>query len=141
VATGVLGAYTTWPTFMVDADNLFRNGHAAVGVGYLAASLAGRAGRRLPGHLAGQDPLVAAVASQRRWRLTMTLARRAERLSIYLLQTSHHGRSADYVEVVARARQTGMAGVTVLQGSEGFGVPPCTAATAWPWPNRCPSKW
>jgi CrcB protein len=40
VATGVLGAYTTWSTFMVDADNLFRNGHAAVAIGYLAASLA-----------------------------------------------------------------------------------------------------
>ena len=40
VATGVLGAYTTWSTFMVDADNLFRGGHPAVAIGYLAASLA-----------------------------------------------------------------------------------------------------
>jgi PII-like signaling protein len=51
----------------------------------------------------------------------MTLPRRAERLSIYLSQTSHHGRSADYVEIVARARQAGMAGAIVLQGTEGFG--------------------
>jgi uncharacterized protein len=45
----------------------------------------------------------------------------AERLSIYLSQTEHHGHAADYVEIVSRARRAGMAGATVLQGTEGFG--------------------
>ena len=46
----------------------------------------------------------------------------AERLTIYLLQTQRHGRSADYVEIVSRARGAGMAGATVLPGAEGFGA-------------------
>lgn len=41
VATGVLGAYTTWSTFMVETDNLARKGHVAVAAAYAAASLAG----------------------------------------------------------------------------------------------------
>ncbi len=41
IATGVIGAYTTWSTFMTDADNLIKDGHPAMAVGYLAASLAG----------------------------------------------------------------------------------------------------
>lgn len=40
VATGFLGAYTTWSTFMVDTDNLVRTGHVAVAAAYVAASLA-----------------------------------------------------------------------------------------------------
>jgi CrcB protein len=39
-ATGFLGAYTTWSTFMVDTDNLVKTGHVAVAAGYVAASLA-----------------------------------------------------------------------------------------------------
>ena len=38
-ATGFLGAYTTWSTFMVDTDNLIRGGHVGVAAGYVAASL------------------------------------------------------------------------------------------------------
>lgn len=38
-ATGFLGAYTTWSTFMVDTDNLIRTGHAVVAAAYVAASL------------------------------------------------------------------------------------------------------
>ncbi len=45
-----------------------------------------------------------------------------ERLTIYLLQTQRHGRSADYVEIVSRARGAHLAGATVLQGVEGFGA-------------------
>lgn len=40
LATGILGAYTTWSTFMVDADNLVREGHPAMAAGYVGASLA-----------------------------------------------------------------------------------------------------
>lgn len=47
---------------------------------------------------------------------------RAERLTIYLLQTQHHGSVADFVEIVARARKAGMEGATVLHGREGFGA-------------------
>lgn len=40
VATGFLGAYTTYSTFAVETDLLIKNGHAAIGLGYAAASLA-----------------------------------------------------------------------------------------------------
>jgi fluoride exporter len=40
VATGFLGAYTTYSTFAVETDLLVKNGHAAIGIGYAAASLA-----------------------------------------------------------------------------------------------------
>ena len=46
---------------------------------------------------------------------------RAERLTIYLAQTDHHGRVPVYVEIVDRARRAGLAGATVLQGTSGFG--------------------
>ena len=38
-ATGVLGAYTTWSTFMVDTDMLLKAGHVLLAVGYVAATL------------------------------------------------------------------------------------------------------
>ena len=41
VATGFLGAYTTYSTFAVETDLLVRNGHAAVAAAYAAASLVG----------------------------------------------------------------------------------------------------
>lgn len=37
-ATGFLGAYTTFSTYMVDTDTLIKDGHAAIGVTYLLAS-------------------------------------------------------------------------------------------------------
>jgi CrcB protein len=39
VATGFLGAYTTFSTFVVETDVLIRDGHAATGVMYAAASV------------------------------------------------------------------------------------------------------
>lgn len=39
VATGFLGAYTTYSTFAVEADLLVKDGHAAVALAYAAASL------------------------------------------------------------------------------------------------------
>jgi len=41
VATGFLGAYTTYSTFAVDTDLLFKDGHASIGLAYAAASLLG----------------------------------------------------------------------------------------------------
>jgi len=41
VATGFLGAYTTYSTFAVETDLLIKDGHAAVAVLYAAASLLG----------------------------------------------------------------------------------------------------
>jgi fluoride exporter len=38
-ATGILGAYTTWSTFMVDTDQLVQGDHVAVAAGYVVASL------------------------------------------------------------------------------------------------------
>lgn len=40
LATGILGAYTTWSTFMVQDDELVRAGHLLGAAGYVAASLA-----------------------------------------------------------------------------------------------------
>jgi CrcB protein len=40
VATGFLGAYTTYSTFAVETDLLIKDGHAPVGLSYAAASLA-----------------------------------------------------------------------------------------------------
>jgi CrcB protein len=39
VATGFLGAYTTYSTFAVETDLLVRNGHARMGVAYGLTSL------------------------------------------------------------------------------------------------------
>ena len=39
VATGFLGAYTTYSTFAVETDLLIKNGHASSGLAYAAASL------------------------------------------------------------------------------------------------------
>jgi CrcB protein len=38
-AVGFLGSYTTWSTFMVEADQLIAHGHPAMAAGYLVASL------------------------------------------------------------------------------------------------------
>lgn len=40
-ATGFLGAYTTWSSFMVDTTKLLKDGHVAVAAAYVAASLVG----------------------------------------------------------------------------------------------------
>jgi CrcB protein len=39
VATGFLGAYTTYSTFAVETDLLVKDGHATIGVAYAALSL------------------------------------------------------------------------------------------------------
>lgn len=40
-ATGVLGAYTTWSTFMTDTDLLVKDGHVAAAAAYVLATLVG----------------------------------------------------------------------------------------------------
>jgi PII-like signaling protein len=51
----------------------------------------------------------------------VTLPRAAERLTIYLEETAHHGRVAEFVGIIERARALGMAGAIGVQGIEGFG--------------------
>jgi len=41
VATGFLGAYTTYSTFAVETDLLIKDGYASIGIVYAAASLVG----------------------------------------------------------------------------------------------------
>lgn len=57
VATGFLGAYTTYSTFAAETDLLVRNGHVGVAAAYVGASLVGgfgavwtglSLGRRIP---------------------------------------------------------------------------------------------
>jgi CrcB protein len=56
LGTGLLGAYTTYSTFAVEADRLLQHGHAAVALAYVVGSVAAglaavaaglRVGRRL----------------------------------------------------------------------------------------------
>jgi len=51
----------------------------------------------------------------------LTLPHNAERLTIYLEQTEHHGGTPEFVEIIERARRMGMAGATLIAGAEGFG--------------------
>ena len=39
LATGVIGAYTTYSTFAVETDVLIKDGHIGVALAYLAASV------------------------------------------------------------------------------------------------------
>jgi fluoride exporter len=39
VGIGICGGYTTWSTFMTDSTLLLRDGHLAMAIGYLAATL------------------------------------------------------------------------------------------------------
>jgi fluoride exporter len=73
-ATGFIGAYTTWSTFMVDADLLIKNGHAGLAAGYVGASLAAGllavavgfvVARRLPRRLAHDEAALAEVRGGR----------------------------------------------------------------------------
>jgi uncharacterized protein len=52
----------------------------------------------------------------------MTLSGWGEMLTIFVDETDRHGRQPLYTEIVSRARKAGLAGATVLQGSEGFGA-------------------
>ena len=63
-ATGVLGAYTTWSTFMVETVLLLRAGRVGMAVGYVAASLAG-----------GLAALYLGIVSVRSWPATRRASR------------------------------------------------------------------
>ena len=52
----------------------------------------------------------------------MTLPSEAELLRIYIGESDKRGRRALYGEIVAEARQRGLAGATVLHGVAGFGA-------------------
>lgn len=54
LGTGVVGAYTTFSTLMVEVDQLARTGHGALAVGYLVASLAGGLAAVVAGFAAGR---------------------------------------------------------------------------------------
>lgn len=46
----------------------------------------------------------------------------AERLTIFVGETDRYGHKPLYTELVHRARAAGLAGATVLHGTEGFGA-------------------
>lgn len=53
LGTGVLGGFTTFSTFAVEADRLISTGHAATAAGYLAATLVAGAAAAAVGLAAG----------------------------------------------------------------------------------------
>lgn len=53
LGTGVLGGFTTFSTFAVEADRLLSTGHAATAAGYLAATLVAGAAAAAVGLAAG----------------------------------------------------------------------------------------
>ena len=54
VAIGVLGGYTTFSTFSIEADLLFRDGHIGIGLAYVLGSLAAGAAAVYLGIVAGR---------------------------------------------------------------------------------------
>ncbi len=52
----------------------------------------------------------------------MKIEGQAARLTIYLGETDQVGHRPLYHEIVARAREMGLAGATVIKGFEGFGA-------------------
>lgn len=54
LATGFLGAYTTYSTFAVETNNLVRHGHLGVAYAYITASLLGGLVAVAVGMLAGR---------------------------------------------------------------------------------------
>lgn len=67
IATGAIGSYTTWSTFMVDSDNLIREGRTGLAAAYVGASLAGGLVAVFAGTaLARSFPRMAAVLRNRR---------------------------------------------------------------------------
>jgi CrcB protein len=55
LAIGVLGAYTTFSTFVVETDLLFRDGHVVVGAVYVVASIAAGCAAVYVGIIAGRS--------------------------------------------------------------------------------------
>lgn len=54
IASGLIGAYTTWSTFVVESDQLFQRGHLPTGFAYLVASVCGGLLAGWAGVLAGR---------------------------------------------------------------------------------------
>ena len=146
VGSGVIGAYTTWSTFMVEADQLFQHGHALTGAAYLAGSLfaglaavwAGVATARIRWGRVGGQPIRESQRTERRCAAPPALAsshsdlstlpepapvgvvESHERLSILMTEADRHGHVPLYVELVERARRAGLAGATAIAGEQGL---------------------
>jgi PII-like signaling protein len=52
----------------------------------------------------------------------MTLEGRSTRLSVFVGEADHYGRKPLYTEIVHRAHAAGLAGATVIRGTEGYGA-------------------
>ena len=81
VASGVLGGFTTFSTFMVGTAQLARHGEITAAIGYLAASVGGGCAAALGGIMAGHalaDPRVGGEAATGHGREHRADADRAE---------------------------------------------------------------
>jgi fluoride exporter len=59
LATGFLGAFTTYSTFAVETDLLVRNGHVGLALAYVAASVVGGLAAAGAGFVVGRHPRTA----------------------------------------------------------------------------------
>ena len=120
LATGFLGAYTTFSTFSVETDLLVRDGHVGVAVLYVAASLvAGLTAAWLGIEPRRPSPQPAATS---RKASRMKLEGHQKRLTIFVGESDHVGRHSLATEIVQRAHAAGLAGASMFRGVEGYGA-------------------
>ncbi len=116
LATGFLGAYTTYSTFAVETDLLAKNGHVGIALTYAIGESVRRVHRGVGRNRARSHH----PARQR--RPPMKLEGNQKRLTIFIGESDRHGHTPLATEIVHRAHAAGLAGASVFRGVEGYGA-------------------